>query len=615
MELHEHIQGRIADLRRLQYADGTWRFCFEGAPLTDCFMIMTLQALHKKEDRLMNRLTERIAGLQDANGAWKLYKDEQGGNLSATIGAYMALLMSGRFSKSDSNMRRAEDFIKARGGLARTHFMTKFMLALFGQYPYPKRLSLPMTIFLLPPSAPFSIYELSNYARIHLTPLIVCMNKRFVAEAEHVPDLSHLLGENPDWFKQDRVPFLDTLLKEGKQLASYPVKIHQKGYQAAEDFMLKRLEENGTLYSYASATFYMIYAMLALGYKEDAPVISQALQGLSTYFYETERGLHLQNSPSEVWDTALLSYALQEAGVPPQDPMITAANEYLLLRQHTKKGDWAVHAPKAEPGGWGFSDMNTFVPDNDDTSAALRAITRQASREAKYETAWKKGLNWLLQMQNKDGGWGAFEKGADNEWLTLLPIDNAEDAIIDSSTADITGRVLEFLGTYAGMNEKHRIVKRAVEFLVENQREDGSWYGKWGICYIYGTWAAVTGMRAAGVSANHPALQKAVRWLESIQHSDGGWGESCQSSEKKRFMPFSFSTPSQTAWAIDAIMAVKGKEASSVQRGAAFLLRQNELSETALTYPTGLGLPGGFYIRYHSYNHLFPLLALAHYMK
>ena len=216
-------------------------------------------------------------------------------------------------------------------------------------------------------------------------------------------------------------------------------------------------------------------------------------------------------------------------------------------------------------------------------------------------------------MQNRDGGWAAFEKNSDNTILQNLPIESAEDALVDPSSADLTGRTLEFFGTFAGMKWKHPSIQAAVDWLLANQEKNGSWYGKWGVCYIYGTWAAVTGMRAVGIPASHPAIQKAVNWLKEIQHSTGGWGESCKSPEIKQYVPLSFSTPSQTAWAVDAIISVYDEEDEAIERGIQFLLIAKSLSEDMLTYPTGTGRPGQFYINYHSYNYIFPLLTLTHY--
>ncbi|MFN0628196.1 prenyltransferase/squalene oxidase repeat-containing protein, partial [Bacillus anthracis] len=284
---------------------------------------------------------------------------------------------------------------------------------------------------------------------------------------------------------------------------------------------------------------------------------------------------------------------------------------YLLKKQHTKKADWSVHAPALTPGGWGFSDVNTTIPDIDDTTAVLRALARSRGNK-NIDNAWKKGGNWIKGLQNNDGGWGAFEKGVTSKLLAKLPIENASDMITDPSTPDITGRVLEFFGTYAQNELPEKQIQRAINWLMNVQEENGSWYGKWGICYLYGTWAVMTGLRSLGIPSSNPSLTRAASWLEHIQHEDGGWGESCHSSVEKRFVTLPFSTPSQTAWALDALISYYDTETPAIRKGVSYLLSNPYVNER---YPTGTGLPGAFYIRYHSYAHIYPLLTLAHYIK
>jgi sporulenol synthase len=618
MDVRSGLKKKITMLKSMQKQNGTWNFCFEGPLFTDCFLIMTWRILNLKDEALIGLLVERIVSKQQSNGCWKLYEDQEGGSLDATIQAYNALLFSGKYQKSDENMLKAEQYIQSKGGLKRGHFMTKFMLALFGQYKWPLFLYFPMPMLVLPTYVPLNMYEFSNYARIHLIPMMVCANKKFTLTSKWTPDLSHLYkkGREMDRFQEAeyaRSP-VSVLVQSLKQLAHLPYHLHQKGYTLAEQFMLQRLEPNGTLYSYASSSFYMIYALLALGHDKQSPTIKNMINGIKSLFYYDSSTIHLQNSPSTVWDTALLSYALQEADVSPEDAMIKKATMYLLRKQHTKYGDWKVHSPNIAPGGWGFSDVNTRVPDVDDTTAALRAIHRRSLLSPPFQQSWQKGINWLLALQNNDGGWGAFEKNANNKWLTLMPIDNAEDAIIDESSSDLTGRVLELVGTYGRLTHDHPSVNRAVTWLLNNQQKDGSWYGKWGVCYLYGTWAAITGLRAVGIPVNHPVLQKAMNWLMAKQREDGGWGESCKSCEVKSFVRLSFSTPSQTAWAVDALLSMEQEETEIVKQGIQYLLKDDyPLKEWE--YPTGIGLPSQFYIRYHSYNYIFPLLALAHYNK
>ncbi|EJR53134.1 squalene-hopene cyclase [Bacillus cereus VD107] len=608
-KVRDEIERRTTALQTMQRQDGTWRFCFEGAPLTDCHMIFLLKLLGRDDE--IEPFVKRLASLQTNEGTWKLYEDEPGGNLSATIQAYVALLASRKYSKEDVNMRRAEMFIKERGGVSRAHFMTKFLLAIHGEYDYPALFHFPTPILFLQDDSPLSIFELSSSARIHLIPMMICMNKRFRIEKKLLPNLNHIAGGGGQWFREERSPLFQSFLGDVKKVISYPLSLHHKGYEEVERFMKERIDENGTLYSYASATFYMIYALLALGHSIQSPVIEKAVTGLKSYVCKLERGSHLQNSPSTVWDTALLSYSLQEANVTNENKMIQRATEYLLQRQHSKKVDWSVHAPSLVAGGWGFSDVNTTIPDVDDTTAALRALARSRGN-GKVDSAWGRGVEWVKGLQNSDGGWGAFERGVTSRILANLPIENASDMITDPSTPDITGRVLEFFGTYAPNELPEEQKKKAVKWLMDVQEQNGSWYGKWGICYIYGTWAAMTGLRALGISSTHASLKKAASWLEHVQHADGGWGESCQSSVDKRFISLPFSTSSQTAWALDALISYNDKETPIIRKGISYLLTKPTMNEK---YPTGTGLPGGFYIRYHSYGHIYPLLALAHYIK
>ncbi len=559
--------------------------------------------------RTSEELIKKIASTQLDNGGWRIYPDEEEGNLSATVQAYTALLLSEAYTRSDPAMQKAEAFIDRHGGVTKSHFMTKMMLAVNGLYEYPGYFYFPMTYFLLAPEYAIGLYKCSNYARIHLTPMIICMNKRFAVR--HEVDDSYLKKDNSGgWFREDRADWAAYFIEAIKQVALTPLHLHRAGYAAAETFMLERIETNGTLYSYASSTYYMIYALLALGHRSQSPILKNAMRGMEGYAAETYEGLHIQNSPSTVWDTALLSSAIQEAGIAYHDPMAAKANSYLWKKQQLRAGDWKVNAPNANPGGWGFSDINSFIPDNDDTGAALRALARHAQNDEQAESAWRRGLDYLLEMQNKDGGWGAFEKNAYNPILAHLPLENAKDALIDPSTPDLTGRVLHCLGYSAKYRVQQKRIRKAVDWLINGQQQNGSWYGKWGICYIYGTWAAVTGMRAVGVAADHPSLQAAAYWLESIQRDDGGWGESCNSAEKETYVGLDTSTLSQTAWALDALLTIRNPEHTSIQKGVAYLVTHAGSYDR---YPTGMGLPGGFYIHYESYNYLFPLLALGHY--
>jgi sporulenol synthase len=378
--------------------------------------------------------------------------------------------------------------------------------------------------------------------------------------------------------------------------------------------MLERIEDDGTLYSYASSTILMIFALHALGVDARDSRITKAIEGLlGMRGISWNQQVTIQNSPSTIWDTALISYALQQANINMSTQSIHKANAYLLSKQQHKKGDWSIHNDDAAPGGWGFSESNSMNPDIDDTTAALRAIYYASGADEAYQTASTVGLKWVLSMQNKDGGWPAFEKGVNNHTLTWLKLDGAKAAAIDPSTADLTGRTLEYLGKYTALNHTDRHIKRGIAWLLNQQLGDGSWYGKWGICYIYGTWAAITGLKAVGMSSDHKAVKKAVKWLLSIQNIDGGWGESCNSDRQMRYIPLHASTPSQTAWALDALIAVHEKPTPEINKGIRRLMALINEDDEWSVYPTGAALPGSFYVHYHSYRYIYPLLALSHY--
>ncbi|OPH59071.1 squalene--hopene cyclase [Paenibacillus ferrarius] len=632
-QVNEEIHRMTEMLSGMQRDDGSWRFCFENGILTDAYLIIVLRTLELPHEELIQQLHARIIGKQEKNGAWKVYADEEDGNLDTTVYAYYALLFTGYSSKTDESMEKAAQFIRSKGGLGQVkNLLTQAFLAATGQSPWPATLRIPLEFLLLPTSSPISFFDFSNYARIHFVPILLMVSLKSPLRTKATPDLSNLYNNDytgspsrhhPVKENKETIPELYRLFDEIhngiKHLASLPGQLHKQAVKYAEQYMLEHIEPNGTLFSYASSTLLMMMALAMLGYDKHHPVMTAALRGLLSMMWYSDADkiteAHLQNSPSTIWDTALLSYALQQAGTPPEHAVVRQSIHYLRDRQHTKKGDWSIHAPSTVPGGWGFSESNTINPDVDDTTAALRAIHGTMLREPACQDAWNRGLNWVLSMQNKDGGWPAFEKGITNKLLAKLPVDGASAAAIDPSTADLTGRTLEFLGATAGLDMRHRFIRRGTEWLLENQEADGSWFGRWGICYIYGTWSALTGLMAVKADPEQPAVRKAVDWLLSIQNDDGGWGESCSSDSLERYVPLGASTPSQTAWALDALTAVHPKPLPAMERGLGQLLHQLHKDDWTTRYPTGAGLPGSFYTHYHSYRHIWPLIALTQYKK
>ncbi|MBN8234878.1 squalene--hopene cyclase [Halobacillus kuroshimensis] len=599
-------------LQAEQDHDGHYSYCFENSLSTDVSMILLLHSFTNDASTVQSLCT-RLASLQHAEGWWSLYHDEKG-NLSATIEASFALLYAGFYKKESQEIQKAFHFIRAKGGLRRSHSMTKIILAIYGEYEWPHVFHLPVHISLLPPASPLSFYDFSSYARVHMAPILLMSDKKFRILKPGIPDFHTLNNRTVEDGSDPRSPqLLSHIKRKILNLAGAPEQLYWTARKRLESYMIDRIESDGTLYSYTSSTVYMIYALLSCGYKESHPVIQKAISGLRTHLFPLKEGYHMQNSPSAIWDTALAAHAL---ALPPSSKAgCTKALSFLLQHQQYRYGDWVMGAPSLLPGGWGFSKSNSIHPDIDDTTAALRALTPFLKSHPSLTNHYTRGLNWVLGLQNEDGGWPAFEKGKTNPLLRYVPMDGAEHAALDPSTADLTGRTLEFLCADGGLKSDHPSVKKAVHWLTDHQEKDGSWYGRWGVCFIYGTWAALTGMAAAGKTTAHPAVLKAAEWLMSIQNTDGGWGESCRSDQNGTYSPLGNSTPSQTAWALDALLSVYKKRTPVIDQGVSSLLKQLKNNDWSTRYPTGAGLPGNFYIHYHSYNAIWPLIALKKYLQ
>ncbi|KIL51040.1 terpene cyclase/mutase family protein [Jeotgalibacillus campisalis] len=609
-QINELIGQLINEIEAHQAPDGSFRFCFENSLMTDTNMMLLLKTFTTDES-LMNELGARVASLQHPDGYWSIYPGDNG-NLSATIEAYFALLYTGYWKKSERSAQKASRFILAQGGLGAAHSMTKIMLAIHGQYPWPNLLHLPVHFILFPSSSPVSFYDFSSYARVHMAPILLLTDSRFQLGEKDIPDMSALLIRTPsEQLNEHSRSLLSGIYQTASSIAGLPHLVHQRARKRLVTYMLQRIEGDGTLYSYVSSTFYMLFALVSEGYSKQHPLIQKAITGLKTHRCLTNNGWHIQNSTSTVWDTALLCHALHDLPFSPYKRK--KAEVYLLKHQHDKFGDWILTADQTSPGGWGFSDSNTIHPDVDDTTASLRALSPSITVDPSLKESYLRGVSWVLAIQNEDGGWPAFERAKTNQLLTFVPMDGASHAAIDPSTADLTGRTLEFLSSEARLPFQHSAIQHAIRWLKKNQQSDGSWYGKWGISFLYGTWSAVTGLSAAGLNGEDPAIKKAVSFLERVQNEDGGWGESCLSDQVMHYIPLGSSTPSQTAWALDALLSVHKQKTPSIERGINCLLGQLKTKDWTYRYPTGAGLPGNFYVYYHSYNYIWPLIVLKKY--
>ncbi|WP_338472969.1 squalene--hopene cyclase [Niallia sp. XMNu-256] len=613
------INQLVEKLRKDQSPDGSWNYPFETGISTDSYMIILLKTLEIHDENLIQRLTERILSKQEKNGAWKLFYDEGDGNLSATVEAYYALLYSGYLKKNDARLIAAKRFILANGGINQSHLFTKIMLAITGQVKWPSFFPIPIEFILLPATFPINLYDFSIYGRAHLVPIMILADRKFRLKAKPEISVNDLKVRNSEdelftFRNQEEYRSLFSSIQNGiKTLLGYPAHLHQQGMEKAKRYMVNRIEPDGTFLTYFSSTFLMIYALLALGYSKHDPLILKAVDGLKSMQCKINGYTHMQFTTASIWNTSLINSTLQIAGISPTDTIITKSNEYLLSRQHLKYGDWVVHNPHGFPGGWGFADQNTIQPDVDDSTASLKSIAQTVRQDRRLHSSWERGVRWVLSMQNDDGGWPAFEKNTNNKLLSLLPIKGGEDIIADPSSADLTGRTLEFLGNYTNLSTNVDAIRKGVNWLLHDQERNGSWYGRWGICYLYGTWAAITGLSAVGIRSSHRSIRNGVKWLQTIQNEDGGWGESCKSDRKKTYVPLKHSTLTHTAWAVDALIAAHDQPTKVINRGIQYLVNHLNRNDWTTDYPKGQGLPGAVYIHYHSYRYIFPLLALAHY--
>ncbi|WP_017380532.1 squalene--hopene cyclase [Paenisporosarcina sp. TG-14] len=620
----DEIKRIVSILKKDQSEVGTWNYPFETGITTDAYMIILLRSLTiDDEEELIKELVDRILSKQEDSGAWKLFYDEDG-NVSATIEAYYALLYSGYCSDKEVRMQAARQFILSNGGIDKSSSLTKIMLAVTGQIPWSKMFTMPIEFVLLPLSFPLNFFDFSVFGRANLAPLMILTDKKYTIKTNKSPNISDLyMSKHTQWDEEyvtrillkEWSPFLSSIQRKVEDLIGLPKQIQELAVDKTKQYMLERIEPDGTLYSYFSSTFLLIFSLLSLGYKKDDPAVIHAINGLKSMKCQVDGKTHMQFTTPTIWNTALISYAMQEAGVSELDPVIKKANRFLLTRQHYKFGDWVIHSPQSLPGGWGFSNINTMNPDIDDTTASLRAICKTVNINTNVHTSWDRGIKWVFSMQNDDGGWPSFEKGVNKSILSMIPIEDAEYLLADPSSADLTGRTLEFFGNFTNLKKSHDSIKLGVNWLLDHQEPNGSWYGRWGICYIYGSWAAITGLVAAGLSQDHPSILKSLKWLRDIQNPDGGWGESCKSDKMKTYVPLGSSTLTHTAWALDALIAAEEKVTPEIVRGINYILENNDKVDWTTAYPKGQGMAGSFYIHYHSYRYIFPLLALAHYQK
>lgn len=621
-QLEQAISRTQEYLGGIQKRDGHWVGELEGDTILETEYLLALWWLGKRDKEKFRKLANYLLLKQLPSGMWNIYP---GGppETSASVKAYFALKLAGH-NPHASYMVKAREAILDQGGIAKVNTFTKLYLAMLGQCDWGAVPAIPPETILIPQGAYFNIYEMSAWSRAMIVPLSIIWAHR---PTRHVP--AHLgieelyVGGRRKFeaglsFDKQFLTWRNLFLA-GDKLCQFiermPVKpLRKLALKKAETWMLKRLEKTDGLGAIFPAMVNSTLALVTLGYPMSHPKVVRGLKQVADLEIEEKDSIRLQPCFSPVWDTSWSIVALRASGLPADHPSIQRAGEWLLSKETRVVGDWYFKTRHRPPGGWYFEHRNDWYPDADDTCMVIRALANTRLRdETAKKAAMKRGLHWLLAMQNKTGGWASFDKDNDHEIYAKVPFAD-HNAMLDPACTDITTRMFE---TFAAIDfpRGHECVKRAMKFVKREQKPDGSWFGRWGVNYIYGTWQALSGLRAIGVDMQKPYVRRAVQWLKGVQNNDGGWGETPESySDPERFKARGPSTASQTAWALLGLLAACESDSVAVERGIQWLLqRQNDDGTWTEDQFTGTGFPKVFYLKYHLYRVYFPLLALSTY--
>ncbi len=620
--LDETVERGAAFLLSLQAADGYWWAELEAN--------VTMAAEHLLLDHFLGiadanrwaQLTRYLWKQQTADGSWAVYYNGPG-DVSVTVEAYFALKLAG-VDPNDPRMARARDFILAHGGIGATRIFTKLWLALFGQFDWDALPAMPPEAVLLPHRFPLNIYEFASWARGTIVAiLVVWAHKPIVAipaergidelylHPEHRRHIRFRRGRNPVGWRNFFL-LTDRLLKIHERSPWKPLR--KRSLAAAERWLVAHQEADGSWGGIQPPWVYSLIALKCQGYSNDHPVMARGIHGLLNDFALRQDGTFtVQPCLSPIWDTALAITGLREAGIPADDPALTQAGRWLLEKEIRTPGDWCVKAPGVEPGGWAFEFANDLYPDTDDTAEVLIAL-RLLNLDGLGAEATDRARSWLLAMQSRNGGWGSFDKDNTRSFVSNIPFADF-GATLDRPTEDVTAHVLEWL-LLDGAPPANRAVAAGLRYLHRTQEPDGSWWGRWGVNYIYGLGAALPALAAAGEDPASAPFRKAVRWVVKHQNPDGGWGESCASYEHPATRGIGPSTPSQTAWAVLTLLAAGEVDHVATERGIRYLVATQE-RDGSWDEPefTGTGFPRDFMLNYHLYRQYWPLWALGRYRR
>jgi squalene-hopene/tetraprenyl-beta-curcumene cyclase len=614
-------------LLSIQHPEGYW----VGELMVDSTLVSDTVAYHhwngKVDPEWQRKAVNHLFSMQLPDGGWNIY---YGGpsEVNATIKAYLALKLAG-VPVTDPRMLRAREVALNFGGVPRMNTFSKLYLALLGLFPWEYVPTIPCEVLLIGKWFHVNFWDMSNWSRAMLVPLAIINHYKPTREPKNPVTLDELyphgfherdLALPPD---PDKISFrnfflwLDRLHKFAEWFAEHGIHPFRKqALKRAEQWMLERFEGSDGLAAIFPAMLNSLIALKALSYPDDHPQVLRAERELKRLEHETKDSVRIEPCFSPVWDTAIVAICMRESGIPAEHPKMKLCAEWLMEKEIRMRGDWYHKNPvDVEPSGWVFEYNNQWNPDVDDTAMVLLALRLiPTDNVAKRDECFKRGMKWMMAFQCRDGGWAAFDKDCTKNILEKVPFAD-HNAMLDPECADITARILELLG-YEKWSTSHSQIADALEYIRKQQEPDGSWYGRWGVNYIYGTWQVLRGLRALNIDMGQSWLLKARDWLESVQHADGGWGERCNTYDDPVFKGQGPSTASQTAWAVMGLCAFDDPNRPSVRRGIEYLTRtQNPDGSWTELETTGTGFPKVFYLKYDMYRNAWPLLALATYKK
>jgi squalene-hopene/tetraprenyl-beta-curcumene cyclase len=617
------IDGARKWLFSQQHEDGYWCGELEADTTLESDYILMHTLLGTSTPERFQKCANYILKHQNEDGGWPIYNGGPS-NISASVKAYFGLKLAG-YKPDYPALQKARKKILELGGVTKVNTFTKIYLCFLGQYDYDAVPAIPPEIVLFPNWFWFNIYEISSWSRAILVPLSIVYAKKPFKKIPDEMNIDELFVGGRDksrmrleWSKtpvswRNFFLVLDRMVHWFEAVHIRPLR--WLALRKAEKWMLERFEMSDGLGAIYPALLNSIIALRCLGYSLDDPQMIRALDEFEKLGIEEKDTFRMQPCMSPVWDTAYALFALGEAGVPPTDPRMVKAADWILQKQVRKPGDWVHKNKKGKPAGWYFEFNNEFYPDVDDTAMVALGLSKVEHPNGRYQLeSVERAIEWMLTMQCKNGGFASFDK--DNDRMVFQHIPFADhNAMLDPATVDITGRMLEMFATY-GYDKNHKAVKRALKFIRDEQEPDGSWFGRWGVNYIYGTALVLRGLEAIGVDHHEPYVQQAAEWLRMIQNPDGGWGETCGSYDDATTKGVGPTTPSQTAWAVMGLLAASDTRSDSVARGIAYLLKtQKKDGSWDEPWYTGTGFPRVFYLMYHLYRQYFPLIALTTYKK